>query len=145
MTVMKLLAAALVIGIACWAVMRFERYAWNRFQHRFLTRGAFLAYALASSLMWCGQAWWLAARTQGGDQLNGVLLMVLAAATALGILVSNVRRTNVVVGSGGSLLQASVFGLGVGFGLIAFAVACFSFAALVVLSGAKPVYVINRW
>jgi hypothetical protein len=74
-----------------------------------------------------------------------LLRMLLAAATALGILISNVRRTNVFVGSGGSLLQASVFGVGAGFGLIAFVVACFGFAALVVFSGPRPVYVVNRW
>ena len=145
MTVMKILGVALVIGAACWVVMKFERYVWNRFQHRFLTRGAFIVYALASSLMWCGHAWWLAARTQGGDQLNGLLLMVLATATALGVLISNVRRTNMLVGSGGSLLQVSVFGIGAGFGLIALIVASLGFGALVALSGAKPVYIINRW
>ena len=79
------------------------------------------------------------------NPFDGLVLMALAIVTGLWLFVSNVRRTNVLVGTTGSAIQASVYGASAGLGVVAILVAAFGFALLVGLSGARPVYVLNRW
>lgn len=147
MTVIIILGALLALGLIGWAMLSFERYAVGRFHHRFFTKRSMLLGALAAGLLWCGYGWWNFARTHAGDQLNGIVLIVLGLAAAAYVVLNNVRRTNVVVGAGGTLMQASVLSAGAALGAIVFAVVLalsVGFGLLVAASGAKPVFVLNR-
>lgn len=147
MTVIIVLASLLALALVGWVMLSFERYTVGRFQHRFFTKRSLLLGALAAALLWCGHGWWSYARTHAGDQLNGIVLIVLGLAAAAYVVLNNVRRTNVLVGAGGTLMQASVLSAGAAFGAIVFAVVLalsVGFGLLVAASGAKPVFVLNR-
>lgn len=141
------LASLLALALVGWGMLSFERYTVGRFQHRFFTKRSLLLGALAAALLWCGHGWWSYARTHAGDQLNGIVLIVLGLAAAAYVVLNNVRRTNVLVGAGGTLMQASVLSAAAAFGAIVFAVVLalsVGFGLLVAASGAKPVFVLNR-
>lgn len=75
------------------------------------------------------------------------MLIVLGLAAAAYVVLNNVRRTNMLVGAGGTLMQASVLSVGAAFGAFVFAVVLalsVGFGLLVAASGAKPVFVLNR-
>lgn len=91
-----------------------------------------------------GHYWWRSAIETGGDQLNGIVLMSLGAAVMLGSLVMNIRRTNVLFGVVGTLLQAGIASVLALFGGICATVFLIVFfVAFVAALGAKPVYIVN--
>jgi hypothetical protein len=69
--------------------------------------------------MYFGCWWWQTARARGGDELNGILLVGLGAAVAVGIVARNMMRAGFVVGAFGSLLQVGLFATCGGFGIVA--------------------------
>lgn len=147
MLVITIVGCLLAITLVIYALSAFERYAAHRFNHRFFTLGAFFASAAALGFIFGGRYWWQVAIEQGGDALNGIALMALGAILAFGIFVRNLRRAGLVVGTCGSVLQASVFGVIGSFGLVVLGVGlALGFAGVLALSaGASPVYVVNRW
>lgn len=147
MLVITILGGLLAITLVIWALSAFERFTARRYNHRFFTTGSFGAAALALGFVWGGRFWWQAVLEQGGDVLNGLVLMVLGAIIILGMLIRNVTRAGLLVGTCGSVLQASVFGVIGSFGLIVLGVGLVvSFVGVLALSaGATPVYVVNRW
>jgi hypothetical protein len=124
------------------ALLRFEQHAVRRYGHQFFTRGAFAAAAIAVGCIVGGRHWWLASRADGGP-LNGLLLIVAGAIVAVAMIARNLRRTGIVMGACGSLLQVAVFGAIGYFGLIALAIGFL--CVLLVAGGTKPVWVVNRW
>lgn len=136
----------LFVGIVS-ALSAFERFAARKFNHRFFTVGAFGAAAAALGCIVGGHSWWQAVLEQGGDPLNGLVLMAIGVIIVIGMLIQNLRRAGLLVGLCGSVLQASVFGVIGSFGLVVLGVGlALSFVGVLALSaGATPVYVVNRW
>lgn len=147
MLVIAILGALLAVGLVAYALRTFELYAARRFNHRFFTVGAFAMAAAAIGCIAGGRCWWQAAIEQGEDVSNGIVLIALGAIVALGIFIRNVRRAGVLIGTCGTMLQASVFGVLGSFGLIvlAFGLAVGFVGVLALSIGASPVYVVNRW
>ena len=147
MLVITILGGLLAITLVIWALSAFERFTARRYNHRFFTTGSFGAAALALGFVWGGRFWWQAALAQGGDALNGIVLIGLGALIVLAMLVRNLRRAGLVIGTCGSVLQATVFGVLGSFGLVVLAVGLvLGFVGVLAISaGAQPVYVVNRW
>jgi hypothetical protein len=122
--VLTILAWLTGAAIALAVVHHFEQHAVRRYGHKFFTKGAFAASAVAAGCIVGGWQWWLASRVEG-DPLNGVLLIVLGTCVAAAVVARNVRRTGIAMGTCGSLLQVSVFGVIGYFGLIALALGFF--------------------
>ena len=63
------------------------------------------------------------------------------------MLIRNVRRAGVLVGTCGCVLQASVFSVIGSFGLVVLGVGvALGFVGVLALTaGASPVYIVNRW
>lgn len=147
MLVISILGGLLAVALVIYALSAFERYAAQRFHHRFFTLGAFFAAAAAIGCIVGGRYWGQAALEQGEDVSNGLVLQALGALMMVGIFVRNVWRAGMLVGTCGSVLQASVFGVIGSFGLIVLGVGLvLGFVGVLALNvGASPVYVVNRW
>lgn len=143
MIVLTILGVLVGGALAMAALMRFEQYALRRYGHRFFTIGAFAAAAVAGGCILGGRSWWIASRAHDGDLLNGALLIVIGTIVAAALIARNLRRTGIVMGTCGSVLQVSVFTV-VGY-LGLFALAIGFLVLLLMAAGAKPVWVINRW
>ena len=142
MIVLTVLAVLLAVVLMLAALLWFERHALQRYGHQFFTKGAFAAAAVAAACIVGGRHWWLASRGDG-DPLNGILLIALGSIVGLALVARNLRRTGLVIGTCGSLLQVSVFGVIGYFGLVVLAIGFFFM--LLVLGNAKPVWMVNRW
>lgn len=145
MIVITIAAAVAAITLLLMLGGKFDRHCQQRYGHRFFTTGAFGAAALALALFMGGHTWWQDARAHAGDVLNGIALMAFGVVVATALVVRNIRRTGLVVGTVGSAVQVSVFGTLAWFGFVALVFGAFLFAFLFAVSGAKPVWVINRW
>jgi hypothetical protein len=145
--VLTVLGVGVSLALAFVGLRAFERYTAGRFGHRFFTTGYFLGASAALGCTYAGYYWWTMARESGGDELNGLALMGLGAAIVLGIVIRNIRRTGVVIGTCGTLLQVLLFGVVGSFGVVAFVGGLvIGFVGVVAMSaGASPVYVVNRW
>lgn len=142
MLVIKILSMLVGAALALTALLAFERHSIRRYGYMFFTKGAFAAAAIATVCIVCGHTWWLSSRMDR-DPLNGVVLIVMGSIVAMTLVIRNLRRTGVVIGTCGSVLQAAVFGVMGSFGLVALAVGFL--LLLLTLGSAKPVWVVNRW
>ena len=149
MLVLKVVGVAAGILAVVAPLVLFERYVSKRHGCSFLRKRAFAAPATAAALLMGGGYWWHQAQQTGGDELNGIVLMVLGAIGAVGILVRNIRKAGVLIGTVGTLLQACLSGgfcvlasLGLFVLLIGFGVYVMLHVAAAL--DARPVYVINR-
>jgi hypothetical protein len=95
-----LVAAVLVLG----GVVNFNRYTARRFGHRFFGWGPLLVGAAAVWAVIGGVKW-----AQAGSSTEGLALAMGGLAVIALLVVLNVRRTNLVVGLGGSAVQVAAF------------------------------------
>nr|WP_141661926.1 hypothetical protein [Burkholderia ambifaria] len=108
----------------------------------FFTKPAFYATAVALVLLIAGNYWRHSAAIGHGDTLNGIAVMAIGIAVACWIVYINIRRTDVIYGIGGSIVQLGLFS--------ALAWVSLPLMALVLIGqfwlimSAKPVYVVNR-
>ena len=89
MLVLKVIGVAAGILAVVTPLVLFERYVSKRHGFSFLSKRAF------GALLMGGGYWQHEAQQTGGDELNGIVVMVLGAIGAVGILVRNIRRAGV--------------------------------------------------
>lgn len=108
MVVAGILVLLTVAGLVIWGTRALDRFAIRRFRHRFVTWGAvgMVTLMLYGSLV--GYGLWKEAVQEQGDELNGLLLMAVGVLAATITLFRNIRRTNLPVGLGGTLVQLVV-------------------------------------
>lgn len=126
MLVLKVLGALCVILVVLAAAGRLEHHALQRYNHRFFSRAIIRASALAVGLCYLGLGWYRSSAASGGDQLNGIILIVLGLFVLVGLVVWHVHRTRFLIGLSGSALSIGVFAP---IGLFGYAV-LFAFLAL---------------
>ncbi|WP_144030192.1 hypothetical protein [Burkholderia sp. AU16741] len=142
MLVIKLIIAIAAIAAIVFGVLKFNKHCLDKFGHAFFTKPAFYATAAALVLLIAGNYWRHSAEISHGDTLNGIALMALGAAVACWLVYVNIRRTDVIYGIGGSVVQLGLFS--------ALAWVSLPLMALVLIGqfllimSAKPVYVVNR-
>lgn len=137
------LAAAAIFG-SLWA---FNQHCQKKFSYRFFNSASAFATALAIGLGYGGYNWRESAITQGGDPLNGLILMIFGVIVAAVLIYFNFKKTNVLYGVGGTVIQLIVFSILTYFLLIIGFIAIFLailFAGAIGSGAIKPVYVINR-
>ncbi|MDD9940794.1 MAG: hypothetical protein OXU20_07010 [Myxococcales bacterium] len=142
MTVLTILAYVAAVGAASAALNGLEYYSVKHHRHRFMTRSAFVLVAAAAVSASFGLELWKEAEATGGDELNGILLMTLGTIAIMARLVWNVRKTNILLGTAGTAVQAGVFGVLTFVGVIFLLL--FLFVQFLLLANSRPVYVINR-
>lgn len=118
-----------VVASIANALRAWESFVSQHFGVRFLTKSAFAAVLLSAALLIGGYYWLQQARSVGDDVLNGIVLMIVGALTAASIMIYNVRRTNLVVGAGGTLVQIFAFSVAAYLGLAVLVL--FFFAAVI--------------
>lgn len=142
MLVLTILAIGASVAAFLFGLGAFEGHVNRKFGHRFFTMGSFLFTALSFAVLIGGEDWYRSAAHSHQDTLNGLVLCVIGAAMILWVVISNIRRTNLAYGVGGSAIQLPIFAVLAYFGIIALAI---GFALMLVggASSATPVRIVN--
>jgi hypothetical protein len=112
MFMLKLLGALVSLLILYGLLAAFNEHCQKKFSYRFFNFTSFIICAAAIGLVGLGSAWRTsAAAAPDGDVLNGIVLMALGAALAIGLVVYNFKKTDWIYGTGGTLVQLSIFGV----------------------------------
>lgn len=85
---------------------------------------------------------WEQARTGGGDELNGIVLMVLGVLGASALVARNIKRCGLIVGVTSTLIQVGAFGALAYCGAFVFVIGVV--LAIILLPRIQPVWVVNR-
>lgn len=142
MLVIKILAGLAIIFALYISVSKFNNHCSGLFGHAFFTRNAFLVTVASLVFLIVGNMWRQSAAVHHGDVLNGTVVMLIGAGITFFMIYSNIKRTNLVYGIGGSVVQLGLF----------FALAYISIPFVIIglfcyfftLASAKPVYIVNR-
>lgn len=142
MLVLNILGTVTAIALVLSALATFESHVEKRYRCRFFTKPAFGLLAVVAASLFGGHYWWQQARLAKEDPLNGIVLMVLGVCGVVGVVVWNIRRTGVLIGATGTLLQFAIFAVLAPFGIVGLMLgAVITFLGFAV---ARPVFVINR-
>jgi hypothetical protein len=144
MLVISVVASFAAMALLVLGLSKFDHYCTQRFGYRFFTRGAFTLAVVALLCLTYGHRWWHATQADAADALNGMALMLIGASAALVLVTRNLRRTDLVIGSVGTALQISVFGVAAWIGMFALAAVLVLMFLVFGLGAVKPVWVINR-
>ena len=142
MLVLKIIGAIVaILAIGC-SLMAFNNHCNRKFSYSFFTKISFFVTAASLVLVLAGNSWRESATHSNGDILNGIIIMAIGVLMTLGLIFFNFKKTNLLYGTGGTLLQLSLFGVLSIFGmalLIPAAVLAIFFSPT-----AKPVYIVNK-
>lgn len=78
MTVLKIIGFIAVAIAVLVAIGRFNTHCQNKFSYRFFTTISFVAAAAATWLAMAGYSWYEHSSKNGGDVLNGIVIMIIA-------------------------------------------------------------------
>lgn len=142
MLVLKIIGVVVVLASLLYALFAFDEHCFNKFKHKFFNKNSFVVVVVAFCLIIAGESWRAEALKTGGDELNGIVLMVIGVVTLIALLFYNLKKTNVIYGIGGTSIQLLLFAILAYFGIF---VLMFGFIiSIITASFAKPVYVINK-
>lgn len=110
MMMLSLVLVALVAFGLIWVLRKFDAHVEAKFDHSFLSMGDFIVVCLWILLIVGGNWWRESASNNGGDPLNGIVVMALGVLVFLWTVIKNVRRTNLPYAAVGSPLQVGLFG-----------------------------------
>lgn len=142
MLILKIIMVIAAISSLVFGLSRFNLHCSRKFGHMFFTKSMFYATATALAFIVAGCVWRQSAVETNGDQLNGIVLIVIGTLIAFAMIVGNIRQTNLVYGIGGSIVQLGLFSV-LAYVSITMMIVVLFFQFLM-LASAKRVYVINR-
>ena len=108
-TVLTIIGVVVLAGGIFFALMRFNVHCEENFNYKFFSMPSCIASAAATWLVWGGYEMYTAAAKSGGDIYNGIALVVIGLGLFCGLVFFNFKRTNLLYGVGGSVLQLSLF------------------------------------
>lgn len=103
MLTLKIITGVVVAVLLLGALYNFNQFTTRQFGHRFFGWPPLLAGAAAGWMIFGGIA------LARDATANGLVLAAAGVAIALALIAFNVRRTNLVVGVGGSAVQMAVY------------------------------------
>jgi hypothetical protein len=142
MFVLKLLGVLAFLAAVVLGMVRFNQHCQEKFSYRFFTVISFIACAAAVGLIELGRSLRAgAAAAPEGDVLNGILLIILGAALAMGLAFYNFKKTDLAYGAGGTILQVSIFSVlaYVGFAILILGLVVSFIGAALLGRGGEPV------
>ncbi|HHY0626531.1 TPA: hypothetical protein ACVU5F_004611 [Vibrio parahaemolyticus] len=110
MLVLEIVGGLLVVAAILFLLHSFDKHYDRKFGHRFFKLSAFIILSVAVGFVWGGQLWYESALKEGGDTLNGVACMVIGVVIVFGVVIYNLKNTNLLYGLLGSLVQIAIFG-----------------------------------
>ncbi|EJG1885594.1 hypothetical protein BS049_RS22960 [Vibrio parahaemolyticus] len=110
MLVLEIVGGLLVVAAILFLLHSFDKHYDRKFGHRFFKLSAFIILAVAVGFEWGGQLWYESALKEGGDTLNGVACMAIGAVIVSGVVIYNLKKTNLFYGLLGSIVQVAILG-----------------------------------
>lgn len=138
--VLIIIAIILLIG---FLVRKFDDHCFDKFGYDFLRTS--LVMLAATVLVLGGSYWCDEAIRNGGDVLNGLILMMIGGIIAVGLLTYTIWKTNLFYAVVITLLQIGIAALLAFFGMIVLMITAGLIVLYVLLSSeAQPVYIVNK-
>ncbi|MDF4820330.1 hypothetical protein ABK988_22535 [Vibrio parahaemolyticus] len=110
MVVLEIVGGLLVVAAILFLLHSLDKHYDKKFGHRFFKLSAFIILAVAVGFEWGGQLWYESSLKDGGDTLNGMACMAIGVLIFVGVVIYNLKRTNLVYGLLGSFVQIAIFG-----------------------------------
>lgn len=142
-----MLVLTIVLGLASvagliYAISMFDGHVEQKFGHRFFTKVAWVCMLVAVGLAYGGVTLYQLAKESNGDTLNGIILVLIGIAVVTILAVKNFRRTDMLYGIGGTLVQFIVLGILAEIALPFLIL--YAIGTVFLWARAKPVYVVNK-
>ncbi|MDD3462967.1 MAG: hypothetical protein PHW07_04920 [Sulfurospirillaceae bacterium] len=138
MTVLFIIGTCILVGLVWLLVASIDRYSYMCYKYKFFSWSNFILIFFSNLSLAFGYKWYTNAQIEGGDLLNGEILIFLGAAGLLCIIYQNFKYTSFSLGLFGSFVQMVVFAM----------LSVFFFIAILfviaLLFETKPVYNINN-
>jgi len=138
MTVLTIIGILSLVAIVYMLMMLFDDYTYKNYNYEFFQWNSFIIMAGSYLSIFIGKDMYVKALANNGDILNGQLLIIFGAIALIYVFIINIKNTNLLVGTFGSIFQFTIYAV----------LTVISFFALLVivlfLSQTKPVYVINK-
>ncbi|MGB5868054.1 MAG: hypothetical protein WBG69_09315 [Arcobacteraceae bacterium] len=109
MTVLTILGLVIGAFILYLSVIKFNEYTQEHFRYLFFEMKSFVAIGISYAFLFFGNIWYQNALKDGGDILNGIILIVIAVIVILALIFRNFYETDFVTGLFGSLFQLSIY------------------------------------
>lgn len=142
MLVLKILGIITGIIIIYTIIQKLNRKCIEKFDFPLYSRGMSIGYFISGLFLFFGWVWYNYALQEKKDILNGQILMGVGAAIAIFYIIISYYRTNIIygtIGAGINLTTLLFFTFIGGYLFIIYVI-----FNIILLSSAKPVYVINR-
>ena len=78
MTVLLVIAALIALALVVWFINYSNEYSQREYGYEIFTLEEFIVYVIAYAFLYFGYNWFEKALHNGGDTLNGILLMVIS-------------------------------------------------------------------
>lgn len=114
-----------------------NRFTTNRYNYLFFNKETFISSLVGYAGCFIGDMWYMSALKEGGDVLNGLIIIGVGVIALLWTLYSNIKNTNFIIGIVFTPLQQ------LGYLVVAAGGAIFMAFIGVLVSQAKPVYRID--
>ncbi|MFV1874050.1 MAG: hypothetical protein ACMZ64_12080 [Oleiphilus sp.] len=142
MLVLKIIGVLIILGGAYRAIVAINDFSHDKYGYCFFTPIAFYTLAASWALFLVGYLWFDS--SAGIDKLNGAIIIVIGLSVALYQIYYNFKRSSLLFGLGGTVLQLSVFGILAYIGTIFLVIGVVCVVALAFLSPTQSVYVVNK-
>lgn len=110
MLVLQILGGLIALFIGYVFLSIFNDHCEEKFDYKFFNKVALVVIGISLALGLFGYEWYINSKTDGGDTLNGVVLLALSGIAAAGLIYMNFSKTSIIYGVGGSIIQFGVFG-----------------------------------
>lgn len=109
MTVLKIISIILVIIFFIKMISIFNNHCEKKFNFKFFSTSSFIIAATSVALAGGGYEWYKYSLLNNGDTLNGIILISLSVIILCILVYHNYKKTNLLYGSLGTILQLGLF------------------------------------
>lgn len=109
MAVLKFIFFVAIVIVILAGIFHFNEHCQKKFSYRFFTSASYITSAVATWAAMAGYNWYEYSNQNGGDILNGIVIMIIAGIIAGALIYYNFKKTNLIYGVGGTALQLGLF------------------------------------
>lgn len=142
MLVLKILGIVIGIIIIYTIIQKLNRKCIEKFDFSLYSRGMSTGYFISGLFLFFGWVWYNYALQEKTDILNGQVLMGVGALIAMFYIIISYYRTNIIYGTIGAVINLTTLLFFTFIGGYLFII--YVIFNIILLSSAKPVYIINK-
>ena len=138
MFVLKIIVFLIALFLVYRFIVEVNEYTMKKYSYEFFNWGNYFASAAGYGFIYFGNNWYTDALKNGGDLLNGELLVLIGFILIVSVVTYNVKMTSILIGLTLSIIQLILY---IGFAIAGFFILIMAIAFFAQI---RPVYSINE-